>query len=375
MSAEMEGKTEDPTEKKLEESKNKGQIARSKELSTFVQLMGAALFFLLWGPFFVEGLIDVIGNGLVLEREDAFDPSRMFIRLQTALDDIYWPFFTFIMIMAVIGILSSIVVGGFNFTMKAAAPKFSKLNPISGLKRIFGVQGLVELVKSIAKVLVVVGTAYSLINMYFDQLLQINVEVMPNSIYTALDILQWIFIGLALSLIIIAIIDVPYQIWQHNEQLKMTKQEVKDERKNSEGDPLIKGKIRSLMFQAHQRRMMQNVPEADVIVTNPTHYAVALKYDTERSGAPILLAKGVDDIAGHIRDIAEAHEIPILCSPMLARSIYHTTEIEQEIPEKLFAAVAQVLAYIFQLREYKKGKASRPQKPAQNLPIPPEIRY
>ncbi len=371
----MEGKTEDPTEKKLEQSRNKGQVARSKELSTFVQLMGAALFFLLWGPYFVGGLIDVLSHGLVLEREDAFDPSRMFIRLQTALNDIKWPFFTFVLIMAVIGILSSIVVGGYNFTMKAAAPKFSKLNPISGLKRIFGVQGLVELVKSIAKVLVVVGTAYTLITMYFDQLLQINAEVMPNSIYTALDILQWIFIGLALSLIIVAIIDVPYQIWQHNEQLKMTKQEVKDERKNSEGDPLIKGKIRSLMFQAHQRRMMQNVPEADVIVTNPTHYAVALKYDTERSGAPILLAKGVDDIAGHIRDIADAHDIPILCSPMLARSIYHTTEIEQEIPEKLFAAVAQVLAYIFQLREYKKGKASRPQKPKQNLPIPPEIRY
>ena len=155
----------------------------------------------------------------------------------------------------------------------------------------------------------------------------------------------------------------------------MTKQEVKDEHKNAEGDPLVKGKIRQKMFQASQRRMMSEVPKADVVVTNPTHYAVAIKYDAEKSNAPMLLAKGVDEVAGHIRDIAEAHDIPILCSPMLARSIYHTTELDSEIPEKLFTAVAQVLAYVFQLKQYKSGKAKRPKEPKTDLPIPPEVRY
>ncbi|NTS76382.1 flagellar biosynthesis protein FlhB [Catenovulum sp. SM1970] len=375
MSAEMEGKTEEATEKKKSKAKEKGQVARSQELSTFVQLMGAALFFFLWGEFFVSGLFDLTKHGLTLEREDAFDPSRMFVRMKAVAMDILWPLISFAVIMLVIGVLSAIAVGGFNFSMKAASPKFNKLNPIAGLKRIFGIQGLVQLVQSIAKLVMVIGAAYFLFFAYFDQLLHINVEVTPNNIKTALEILQWVFIWLAFSLIVVAIIDVPYKIWKHNDSLKMTKQEVKDEHKNAEGDPLIKGKIRSLMFQAHQRRMMQAVPEADVVVTNPTHYSVALKYDAIVGGAPVVIAKGVDQMAFHIRDIAEAHDIPILRSPALARSIYHTTEVDDEIPEKLFAAVAQILAYVFQLKEHKKGRAKKPKKPKENLDIPDEVRY
>ncbi|AWB67382.1 flagellar biosynthesis protein FlhB [Saccharobesus litoralis] len=375
MAAENEGKTEDPTEKKKSKSREKGQVARSKELATFLQLLGAAIFFLLWGGFIAEAMYKVMKHGLVFEQEDAFDPSRMFIRLQGLLDPVIAPLAAFTIVMMIIGVLSSIVVGGYNFSMQAAAPKFNKLNPITGLQRMFGPQGLVQLVQSLAKFLVVVIAAYVLVGFYFDKLLHINIEKTPNNIKTALEILVWIFIWLAFSLIVVAIIDVPYQLYKHNDSLKMTKQEVKDEHKNAEGDQQVKSKIRQKMFQASQRRMMAEVPKADVVVTNPTHYAVAIKYDTETASAPILLAKGVDEVAGHIRDIASAHDIPILCSPMLARSIYHTTELDAEIPEKLFTAVAQILAYVYQLKQYKKGKGKRPKEPTSNLPIPPEVRY
>ena len=187
--------------------------------------------------------------------------------------------------------------------------------------------------------------------------------------------LQWMFLALALSIGIIAAIDAPYQTWDHNRQLKMTKQEVKDEMKNSEGSPEIKGRIRRTQYEMSQRRMMQEVPESDVVITNPTHYAVALKYDAAVGGAPMLVAKGIDEMAIHIRTIAKEHDVEIIASPALARSLYYCADVDQEVPEELFAAVAQVLAFIFQLNEHKKGKASRPKALAKNLPIPDDFKY
>ena len=209
MAAENEGKTEDPTEKKKSKSREKGQVARSKELATFLQLLGAAIFFFLWGGYIADAMFKIMKNGLTFEQEDAFDPSRMFVRMQGLLDLIALPLFAFTVAMMVIGIVSSIIVGGFNFTMQAAKPKFNKLNPLSGLKRMFGVQGLVQLVQSLAKFVVVVIAAYVLLNVYFDKLMHINIEQIPSNIETALDILLWVFIWLAFSLIVVAAIDVP----------------------------------------------------------------------------------------------------------------------------------------------------------------------
>ena len=183
------------------------------------------------------------------------------------------------------------------------------------------------------------------------------------------------FYSCVCALIPIAAIDVPYQSYKHNKEMKMTKQEVKDERKNAEGDPQVKGRIRKLQYQAAAKRMMQEVPKADVVVTNPTHFSVALKYDEQGERAPVMVAKGADELAFHIRKIAGAHGVPIVASPMLARAIFHTTEADQEIPEKLFMAVAQVLAYVYQLKAYKSGKGKRPVPLKKNLPIPPEMRY
>jgi flagellar biosynthetic protein FlhB len=183
------------------------------------------------------------------------------------------------------------------------------------------------------------------------------------------------FLALALSVGIIAAIDAPYQTWDHNRQLKMTKQEIKDEMKNSEGSPEIKSRIRRTQYEMSQRKMMQEVPDSDVVITNPTHYAVALKYDVTAGGAPMLVAKGIDEMAMHIRTIAKENNVEIIASPALARSLYYSADANQEIPEELFAAVAQVLAFIFQLNEHKKGKAKRPKPIAKNLPIPDEFKY
>ena len=198
---------------------------------------------------------------------------------------------------------------------------------------------------------------------------------MPNMMANALDILMWMFLLLCCSIFLIVVIDAPFQLWKHQKDLKMTKQEVKDEHKDSEGSPEVKGRIRRLQMEMANRRMMQEVPKADVVVTNPTHYAVAIKYDDKGGKAPVLLAKGTDETAAKIREIALEYDIPLVQSPALARSVYHTTELEQEIPQGLFVAVAQVLAYVYQLKMHRKGKAKRPNKPASDLPIPDDLKY
>ena len=209
---------------------------------------------------------------------------------------------------------------------------------------------------------------------YEDEALHLDVELYPNNLFHALDMLEWAFLFLTLGMIPIAALDVPYQMYKHNKEMKMSKQEVKDERKNAEGDPMVKGRIRRLQYQAAARRMMQQVPEADVIVTNPTHYSVALKYDDNGGRAPVVVAKGIEELAMHIRKIGDAHDVPIVPSPMLTRAIYYSTEVAHEIPHKLFMAVAQVLAYVYQLRAFKAGKGKRPKPLKKDLPIPPELR-
>jgi flagellar biosynthetic protein FlhB len=217
--------------------------------------------------------------------------------------------------------------------------------------------------------------AYLLLNYYFLDILTLSQGHLPSNVYDALDLLVWMFIILCSSTIIIVVIDVPFQIWNHNKQLRMTKQEIKDEYKDTEGQPEVKGRVRQMQREMAQRRMMSEVPNADVIVVNPDHYAVAVKYDAAKAAAPYVLAKGVDDVAFKIREIAREHDVAIVSAPPLARAIYHTTKVEQEIPEGLFTAVAQVLAYVFQLRRYQQKGGKRPTPIPQNQPIPNELKY
>ncbi|OUL58553.1 flagellar biosynthesis protein FlhB [Pseudoalteromonas ulvae] len=368
-------KTEEPTDKKLSDARKKGQIARSKETGTAVVLIMSAVSLLIYGPTIGAGLHRVMARLLNLNRNEAFDTTKMFAVWGDIGKELWFGMTMFVLVILVAAFIGNTFLGGFNFSWSAAAPKANKLSPYQGFKRMFGPQAVIELVKGLLKFLLVAFTAVLLIKMYFYEILHLSLETMPGNIEHSLKILGWMFLALSCTLVVVALVDAPFQKWNHNKQLKMTLQEVKDEYKNSEGDPQIKARIRRTQREMSQRRMMQDVPDADVIVTNPTHYSVALKYDTEKAGAPIVLAKGIDEIALQIRKIGKAHDVPVLESPMLARSLFHTTEVGQQIPDQLFIAVAQILAYVYQLKQFNKGRGKRPSKPSTKLPIPDELKY
>lgn len=367
-------RTEEPTSKKLADAAKKGQIARSRETGTAFVLIFAAIALLFFGKYIAEGLLNVMERLLTLNRNEAFDTTKMFAVWGDIAKEIWFGLTVFVGILLVAAFVGNTFLGGFNFSWEAAAPKASKMSPLKGFARMFGKQAAVELVKAVLKFVLVAFIAIFLIKSYFNEILALSLEAVPNNVEHALNILVWMFLALSCSLIIIALIDAPYQKWNHHQQLKMTLQEVKDEYKNSEGDPQIKARIRRTQMEMSRRRMMQEVPNADVIVTNPTHYAVALKYDTSKAGAPIIIALGGDEIALQIRKIAKRYEVPIVESPVLARALFHTGELNREIPEQLFVAVAQVLAYVFQLKQFRKGRGTRPNKLASNLPIPDDFK-
>ena len=373
--ADAHEKTEDPTGKKLDQARQKGQIARSKELSTVLVLITSAFSFIFLGKEIGLALYRVMERAFTLSRDETYDMTHMAEVISSSISEVAFPVLSLMIILAVAGFYGNVALGGYNFTWQSVAFKGNKLSPIAGFKRMFGVNGLVELLKALAKFLVVaVATFYSL-SYFQDEALHLDMELYPNNMAHALDLLSWVFLIICCSLIPIAVFDVPYQKYKHDKEMKMTKQEVKDERKNAEGNPEIKSKIRGLQFQAAAKRMMQEVPQADVVVTNPTHYSVALKYDQNGNSAPILVAKGGDELAMRIRKIAGAHDIPIIASPQLTRAIFYTTEPGHEIPEQLFMAVAQVLAYVFQVKDHKKGRGAKPVPLSKDLPIPPNMRY
>ncbi len=375
MADESAEKTEQPTSKKLQDAAEKGQVARSKDLGTAFVLIGSASAILIFGKMLAMAVLDIGQRMLQLDQKDIFETNSMFTAWGAVGEHLIPPMAGIFLIILVAAFIGNTLLGGFNFSWQAAGPKLSKMNPLNGFKRMFGLQALVELLKSILKVVVVMGIAYLLLKLFFFDIMALSLMSEPNNIESALYFLAWLFLGLCASVSVIAMVDAPYQKWNHIRQLKMSLQEIKDEYKNAEGDPQIKARIRRTQMQMSMKRMMQEVPKADVIVTNPTHYAVALKYEQGKFRAPVVVAKGVDEIAMHIRKIATEHKIPVIESPMLARSVYYTTELDHPIPEQLFAAVAQVLAYVYQLNMYKKGKGSRPKALAKELPIPEDYRH
>lgn len=368
-------KTEQPTGKKLSDAAEKGNIARSRDLATALVLMGSSIGILIFGEELAQRMLDVTRRLLSLNAKDISDTNSMFTGLGEGVALMAPPLLKLMAVITVAGIIGNTLLGGYNFAWYGASFRASRMDPLAGIKRMFSMQSVVELLKSILKVAVVCGCAYILLKIYFPDIMALSLMTAPMDIETAMDLLAWMFFGLCASTILVAAVDAPYQKWHHMQQMLMSKQEVKDEYKNTEGNPEIKGRIRSMQMQMSRRRMMQEVPKADVVVTNPTHYAVALKYEHGKQRAPVVVAKGVDDVAMFIRQIAEANGVPIIRSPALARSVYHTTDLDHPIPEQLFSAVAQVLAYVYQLKNYKKGKASKPKPLARELPIPDEFKY
>jgi len=366
-------KSEEPTEKRLRESREKGQLARSRELSTVAVTLGGIGGLLASGGGLAQTLMAMMQGTFELSRETLLDEGAM-VRLLMgsglmALEAIM-PLLIALLIASIVG---PVALGGWLFSAKAMAPKVSRMNPAAGLKRMFSTKALVELLKALGKFLVVLGVALLVLSAYQDDLLSIAKQPLDLAIMHSVEIVGWCALWMACGLIIIAAVDVPFQLWDNKQKLMMTKQEVKDEYKDSEGKPEVKSRIRQLQREAAQRRMMQAVPEADVVITNPTHFAVALKYDGDKGGAPRLVAKGGDFVALKIREIAQEHKVTVLEWPALARAVYYSTELDQEIPAGLYLAVAQVLAYVYQLRQYRSGKGRRPD-PLNNLPIPPDLR-
>ena len=365
-------KTEPATPRKLEKAREEGQVVRSPELTTFVLLLIAASGVWFMGSSLMGQLSAVMKNGLQMERELAFDAQLMLPRLAQQTFDAVLALSPLFLLLLATAFFAPMLLSGWLFSAKALQPKFSRINPISGLGRMFSKKSLVELVKALTKALVIGGVGALMVWHSRDAVLSLasqSVEIGISHMGNLLGLGFFIIVG---SMILIVLIDVPFQIWNHAEELKMTKEEVRKEMKETEGDPYVKARIRSLQREAARKRMMAEIPKADVIITNPTHYAVALRYQDAAMRAPKVVAKGSHLLAGRIRELAQQHQIPILESPRLARALYHHTELGDEIPETLYTAVAEVLAYVFQLRRYREYGGAVPQL-SQELPVPEEL--
>jgi len=365
-------KTEEPTPRRLEKAREDGQTARSKELATMAVLISGAIGLLVFGASMGKSMASIMRDSFVLDRTDIFDTGQMTLHLLASAKEATLSTAPLLVVMLIAAIAGSIGIGGLLISGKAIAPKLNRMDPIKGLGRMFSMRSLIELVKAILKVGLVMAVAILILDLRTDDLLSISSESFRGAMEHVLWTLGWSFLVLACATIVIAVIDVPFQIYDHQKKLKMTMQEVKDEYKDTEGKPEVKGRIRQLQREMAQRRMMQDVPGADVVITNPTHYAVALKYDQKKMAAPIVVAKGSDQTAFKIMEIAREHKVEVMRTPPLTRAVYHNTKVGDEIPDGLYMAIAQVLAYVFQLRQFRKGRGDKPHVP--DFPIPSDLR-
>jgi flagellar biosynthetic protein FlhB len=350
-------RTEEPTPRKLAKAREEGQTARSRELTTMVLVTVGAATLLVLFPMASQRMVELLTRSIELA---ARPEQNMYAVLHGAVTAGFAASLPFLLVVTLIGAASMLVTGGWVLSAKAIAFKANRISPISGFKRMFSVKALMELGKSVGKFVLISGVSTLALWWLVDGLLalsalSLNVAVGESIRYVGVGLLL-----IGLSLVVIAAIDVPFQIAQHKKQLRMTRQEVKDELKETEGKPEVRSRIRQLQLEISQRQMLTKVPEADVVITNPEHYSVALKYDGESMGAPVVLAKGVDHMAFRIREIAAANDVPQLAVPPLARAVYHSTEVGREIPDALYVAVAKVLAYVYQLRLYQRGQVGRP---------------
>lgn len=365
-------KTEPASPKRLEKAREEGDVPRSRELATVTVLLTSGLAYLMMGDSLNQALKTSMLAGLSFDRQIAYDPNALLVKIADNIYELVIAFSPFALVLIIVAIASPALIGGWVFSGKALMPKFSKLNPATGISNMFSKNSAVELVKSIAKAALVSTVAYMVIAHDLEPIMSLTTMPIKSSAAEVSDLLLLSFLSIVGALVLIAVIDVPFQLYNYAEKLKMTKQEVKQESKESDGNPEIKARIRQQQREMARRRMMAEIPNADVVITNPTHYAVAIKYREEGMRAPVVVAKGADAIALKIREIAEEHNVPAMESPKLARAIFAHTELGMEIPEALYAAVAEILAYVFQMRIFKKEGGFRPEVP-QSLPVPDEL--
>ena len=356
-------RTERPTQKRLDEARKKGQVPRSPELTTaaVVLIAGAGLHFL--GRSVGAGLFDIMRSALSLSREQVLDDSSAISQFGTSAAQALLACAPVLGLTLVAALLAPLAIGGWNLSFGVLAPDFTRLSPVAGFGRIFSLRGVVELAKAFAKFALVALVAAGFLWLKTGELLGLGSEPTGAAIGHAISLSGQALLALAGALALIAAVDVPWQLFNYMKSLRMTRQEIRDELKESEGNPEIKGRIRQMQQAAARRRMMQEVPKADVVVTNPTHYAVALRYDEKRMRAPIVVAKGADAVAAKIREVATEHRVPMFEAPPLARALFRSVDLNGEVPARLYVAVAQVLTYVYQLRTAKRTGAEPPVPP------------
>ncbi len=365
-------KTESATPRRLEKAREEGNVPRSKELGTCTILLAAGLGMWVLGGGLMSSIASVISDCFAFERARAFDMQLLLSRISSNIEDLAIAFIPMAILLIIVALASPLLIGGWLFSTKSLTPNFGKLNPLKGISNLFSTRSLVELFKAIGKATLIGVVAWLVVSSKLSGMLMLSMEPLSVSTSHMADTMLVTFMTLVGALVLIAGIDAPYQMWQHASKLKMTRQEIRDEHKESEGNPEVKAKIRAQQREMARRRMMAEVPTADVVVTNPTHYAVALKYEDGKMRAPKVVAKGVDVLAAKIREVATENDVPLLEAPALARVLYRHAELDEEIPEMLYVAVAEVLAYVFQLRTYRKQGGMAPDAPGE-IYVPPHL--
>jgi flagellar biosynthetic protein FlhB len=370
MAAESESggeKTEEPSARRLQQARERGQVPRSRELVNFATMIGGSVTLVAVGGTLAARMVDVMRSSLSVGAERLYAADSVGAALGNAAFSFVLALLPIFGTLVVLVLLASVALGGWNFSPAAMTPDFSRMSPIAGLGRLFGLHGVSELGKALLKCIVIGAVCAGIVSWLFKDVMALGHMAPRAAIGRGAGLLGWSFVWLSASLAIIAAVDVPLQLFQFNRSLRMTRQELRDEAKESDGRPETRQRIRQMQQQLARRRMMHKVPTADVVVVNPTHFAVALKYDPKQMRAPRVLAKGVDLVAANIRRIAQEHKVPVFESPQLARALYRSTDLNKEIPAGLYVAVAQVLSYIFRVRTLNPTLAARIARPNPTL--------
>ncbi|HTV97386.1 MAG TPA: flagellar biosynthesis protein FlhB [Steroidobacteraceae bacterium] len=360
-------RTEEPSQRRLQEARERGQVPRSRELTSFATMIAGSAALVATGSTFAGRMSELMRRSMAIDPGSLADPRSMLSSLgQAAMLGLaaLLPIFGALIVLVV---LAAIALGGWNFSPAALVPDFTRLSPLEGVKRLFGLRGVTELGKALLKCAVVGAVCAGVVAWLFKDVLALGRMAPRAAIGRGAGLLSWSFVWLCASLALVAAVDVPLQLFQFKRALRMTRQELRDEIKEHDGSPQTKQRIRQMQQAQARRRMMHKVPTADVVVVNPTHFAVALKYEPKSMRAPLVVAKGVDLIAQNIRRIAEEHRVPIFDSPKLARALYKSTDLNREIPAGLYLAVAQVLSYIFRIRSLNPTLAARVARPDPKL--------
>ncbi|GMW06317.1 MAG: flagellar biosynthetic protein FlhB [Nevskiales bacterium] len=356
-------RTEQATPKRREDARRRGQVARSRELNIAAVLLAGALLLVAARPHFAASLAQIMRGGLAIDPAALDQPQLMTQALGDAGLAALAAFAPLLLVLALAAVAGALAVGGWVFSTETFAPRWNRLDPVQGVKRIFSLRGLVEVGKALAKAFLIGGLALGYLLWVEDDVVALGTAPLHAALGDAGAMIVVTLVVCSFGMLLVALVDVPFQVWSHSRELRMTRQEIREELKETEGRPEVRSRIRSMQQQLANRRMLREVPKADVVVTNPTHFAVALRYEESRMRAPVVVAKGVDHMAARIRDAAAENRVALFEAPLLARALYWTTQLNQEIPAPLYLAVAQVLTYVFRVRSAMQGSSPWPERP------------